>query len=201
MLNFIDLQQKKYTIIIAVSSVVLLLILIVSGMLLDNRNPQSETTQKGTPNPQQNNLPISISPTEIPANYYVLPTPLSDENLPTAPPTPVPEEGDIILDGIAVNDFKQTAARTTEDGDTVIAENSSYQIVFYEQTQEFTISLTGTDFEKSRLAAENAFLVNLGVDRPNACRLFVNEYVPNTVNNEHSGEILPLSFCYHEHDE
>ncbi|QQS44148.1 hypothetical protein IPM65_00900 [Candidatus Roizmanbacteria bacterium] len=200
MLNFIDLQEKKYTIIIAVSSVVLILILVISGILVRNRSNPTETVS-GTPINPTGVQTAQISPTEIPANYYVLPTPLSDENVPTAPPTPVPQEGDIILDGIAVNDFKENAERTTVDGDTVLAETSNYQIVFYEKTQEFTISLIGTDFEKSRIAAENAFLVNLEIDRANACRLFVNEYVPNTVNNEHSGEILPLSFCYHEHDE
>ena len=200
MLNFIDLQGKKYTIIIIASSVVLLLILVISGLLIENRRKPTEPI-KGTPTVQQKDQTIQISPTEIPANYYILPTPLPDENVPTAPPTPIPQEGDIILDGIAVNDFKQNASRITEDGDTVLAESSSYQIVFYEKSQEFTISITGTDFEKSQLAAENAFLVSLGIDRANAFRLFVNEYVPNTVNNEHSGEILPLSFCYHEHDE
>ncbi len=200
MLSFIDLQERKYTIIIVVSSVVLILILMISGMLVRNRSTTSGTVS-GTPVNPTGTQTAQVSPTEIPANYYVLPTPLSDENVPTAPPTPVPQEGDIILDGIAVNDFKENAERTTVDGDTVVAETSTYQIVFYEKTQEFTISLTGTDFEKSRIAAENAFLVNLEIDRANACRLFVNEYVPNTVNNEHSGEILPLSFCYHEHDE
>lgn len=198
MLDVFDLQGKKYTIIIVVSSVMLLLILAISALLVENRRKPAEPIQ-GTPTAQQQ--VEQISPTEIPANYYVLPTPLADENVPTAPPTPIPQEGDIILDGIAVNDFKAKAARVTEDGDTVLAETSNYQIVFYEKTQEFTISLTGTDFEKSRLAAENAFLLNLEIDRANACRLFVNEYVPNTVNNEHSGQILPLSFCYHEHDE
>lgn len=187
MLSFNDLHGKKYTIIIIVSTVVLISIFFLSSLLIESRVRTKETKQ--------------ATPTPIPANYYVLPTPLSDANIPTAPPTPIPQEGDIILDGIAVKDFTKTAARITEDGDVILAETTSYQIVFYKQSQEFVISIIGLDFEKSRINAESAFLVNLGIDKPNACRLFVTEYVPNTVKNKHSGEVLPLSFCYHEHDE
>lgn len=200
MLSFNDLHGKKYTIIIIVSSVVLISIFFLSSLLIESRVKTKETKQ-ATPTSAMSETSTQLSPTPIPANYYVLPTPLSDANIPTAPPTPIPQEGDIILDGIAVKDFTKTAARITEDGDVILAETTSYQIVFYKQSQEFVISIIGLDFEKSRINAESAFLVNLGIDKPNACRLFVTEYVPNTVKNKHSGEVLPLSFCYHEHDE
>ncbi|MDA1316783.1 MAG: hypothetical protein O3B87_02025 [bacterium] len=141
-------------------------------------------------------IPTSPFPTAF--TNSKLPTPIPDHEVPTEPPTPIPKPGDVILDGIAVKDFKKTAARTTDTGDVILVENDQYQIVFYDSIQEFKIFIKGNDFEQSRSLAEQSFLQKLQLDEANACRLFVDEFIPQSAQNEYVGLTFGLSFCEHE---
>lgn len=193
------LQQYKYQLII-VGSILLLVIIMLSIWLLSTRN-QRNGEEIDTSQGQLSNEQSTTIPTDIPSDYFELPTPLPDTNIPTAPPTPVPQQGDIILDGIAVNDFRETASRITEEGDVILSETPNHQIIFYQSTQEFSLVVKGDNFDTSRDEAEQIFLSQLGLDEENACRIYAQVYIPSTAQNEYAGQVLPLSFCYHEHDE
>lgn len=141
-----------------------------------------------------------IQPSSIPTvlTNSELPTPIPDNQVPREPPTPIPQPGDVILDGIAVNDFKKNAVRKTDSGEVILDENDQYQIVFYESLQEFKIFIKGGNFELSRTNAEASFLQKLDLDKDNACRLFVDEFIPQSAQNEYAGKTFGLSFCEHE---
>lgn len=185
---------------IIIGSIVLIVIIILTIALVSSRD-QGSGESIDSPQEEISNEQSTIIPTEVPADYFELPTPLPDTNIPTSPPTPIAQEGDIIIDGIAVNNFRDTAARITEEGDVILSETPSHQIIFYQGAEEFSIVVKGNNFEQSRDEAEQIFLSQLGLDEANACRMYAQVYVPSTVKNEYAGMILPLSFCYHEHDE
>jgi len=197
MLNLNEFQNKLHSnqiMALIISSLIALLITIFSAYTILTGNKGASTR---TPPVVQNS---NRETTPVPTDYYGLPTPLPDEVVPTGPPTPAPQPGDIIIDGIAVNDFRENAARITANNDVVLVENEEYQIIFYHDIQEFKLYLTGENFEQTQMRAEEAFLNALGIDEESACQLFVEVFVPSTVQNKHAGQILPLNFCYHEHE-
>jgi len=186
---YINLAAHRYRVIIIGS--VILLILITAGLyFLSNRKiPSVEIPANNTDNTMNTPIPI-------PTESLELPPLISDDAVPDAPATPIPQPGDIILDGIAVRNFRENAVRITENNDVVIAETEMYQIVFYDSIQEFKIIISGSDFEKSQKAAESDFLKKLRIDKGNACRLYVSEFVPSSVKNDSTGKTYSLSFCY-----
>lgn len=188
--------HKKYTIIIIGSAVLLLVIIGLIAVLGRGASPSQVNPSEQI---QPRNLTLSPdTPTEIPENYYNIPSPLPDTHVQSAPPTPVPQNGDIVLDGIAVKNFKESASRMTEDGTVVLNETSLFQIIYFESSREFSIVIKGQNFEEARSAAEQDFLSRLRLDKGNACRLYVQEYVPQFINNSEAGNVYPLSFCYDE---
>ena len=152
-------------------------------------------TDRKTIEPPDGLIQPTFSPTEI------IITPISADILPTAPPTPVPEEGDMIITGIAVNDFTKDADKILLNGDVVIKEMETYQIVYLNKYQSFIISVLDSDFERALAAAERDFLAILGIDEPNACRLTVQVSSPAFAQNEYAGVSFPLSFCQDHADD
>jgi len=170
---------KKYTLIIGALSllliIILLLIIFLPRLIRNNNILTSE---------------LSPTPSSLP-----LPSPIISPIIPTSPPTPVPQPGDIIIDGIAVNNFKKNAVRITENGNTILDENTQYEIIFNEAEQKLILVLRGENFENSQSSAESRLLELLGIDELNVCRLFVEEQIPTSVNNEYAGQVFPLSYC------
>lgn len=164
--------KKRYILIIGIL-VAISVILIILIMLFSRGQDVQENSD--------NEL---VTPTSIP-----LPSP-SITVVPSYPPTPIPQADDIFVDGIAVNNFKEEPARTLENGDLVLVENAEYQIIFNEPNQKFVLRLLGTNFEDSRLNAENDLMTRLGLDAMNMCRLYIEE--------EFNGTIYPFSHCVHE---
>lgn len=176
-----NMNRKKYIIIIGLLIIISLILIVLIGFALRSDNPSQTST-----NPP--------SPTTIP-----LPSP-SITLIPSYPPTPIPQAGDIMIDGIAVNNFRENPIQILENGDIVISENQNFQIIFNDPNQKFTLRLLGTDFEDSRQNAENALVTILGLDEDNICRLYIEEEVPINVNNEQRGKLYPFSSCLHEEE-
>src|SRR3989344_6029565 len=151
-------------------------------------------TNRKTVDPDESIQP-TISPTEI------IITPISADIIPTAPPTPVFEEGDIVISDIAVNNFKENADKILLNGDVVIKEMEIYQIVYLDTYQTFIISITDKDYDRAVAAAERDFLGILGINEANACRLTVEVNSPAFAQNEYAGMVFPLSFCEHHEKE
>ena len=184
--------NSKNTILIIIGLGVVLVIILIGYIVIKSKK---DTTINTNPAPT-----VIIQPSSIPieSTNSELPTPIPDNQVPSEPPTPIPQPGDIILDGIAVNDFKKNAVRTTDSGEVILDENDQYQIVYYESIEEFKIFVKGTDFDLTRKNAEQSLLQKLQINEANACRLFVDEFIPQSTQNKYAGKTFGLSFCEHE---
>lgn len=178
----------KYSKRIAIVLGVIILIGLFVLWLLIRRGRDSEETPTVIPTPTLfdiNQLP------QIPSSLY-----------PTYPPTPIPKEGDLIVSGIAIADFRQKAEKVLPNGDVLIKSTGQYQIIYTGSLESFLISIQDDDFPRTWAAAERDFLVILGIDKPNACRLTVEITSPASAHNEYAGMVFPLSFCeHHETDD
>lgn len=159
--------------------------------------------------PEKTPVLPTVTPTPIPTigtGVTIFPTPtpfisvIANPTIPTSPPTPVPQVGDIIVSGIAVNDFYKDAKRVLNNGDVLIRETEDYQIAYLKQYESFKITLLSPEFETARSKAEDAFIKALAIDEPNACRLTVEINTPEFVGGNYKGMVFPLSFCEH-HEE
>lgn len=186
-----NIFNNKNNLLIIIGLGVVLIVILIGYIFIKSKKDSTIA-----PNPQPTNAAES-SPFPTAFAHSKLPTPIPDNLVPTEPPTPIPQPGDVILDGIAVHDFKKTAARTTDSGEVILDENDQYQIVFYESIQEFKIFINGDNFEQSRAAAEQSFLQKLQIDEASGCRLFVEEFIPQSAQNEYAGQTFGLSFCEH----
>lgn len=147
-------------------------------------------------NKKEINIVTVISPTFVPANSTNLPTPISDDNIPSAPPTPVPQPGDIILNGISVKNFKENTTESTENDNFILAQTSDYQIEFNDIQQEIRIFIYKEDYKLAQQNAEERLVEILGISKPNICRLFIEEYIRKNKEDTFSDIPLSLSFCY-----
>lgn len=179
------IDNHPRTVFISAGVVVVILMLVYIAWVVQSP-PDVATPPGSTPTPTV----FDVSHiTRVPSNQY-----------PTVPPTPVPDEGDIIITDIAVNDFKKNADKILLNGDVIVKEMETYQIVYLDTYQSFIISITDSDFARSRAAAERDFLGILGIDEANACRLTVQVSSPSFAQNEYGGMTFPLSFCEHHED-
>lgn len=97
---------------------------------------------------------------------------------------------------VTVDNFYQTAATTTPDGQTVVLQDQpDYMIVYNTDDSSFIISVLAAPLEQSREAAEAALLAQLGISKTDACKLKVSEGVPIYASDEYPGVNFPLSFC------
>jgi hypothetical protein len=97
---------------------------------------------------------------------------------------------------VTVNNFYNNPVFITQDQQTVVlAQSSTYSIVYNVSDSSFTISLLSAPFSAARQAAEAALLSSLGISQQDACKLKVSEGVPISVSDEYPGENFPLSFC------
>jgi hypothetical protein len=125
-------------------------------------------------------------------------------------PPPIPkisiaarEKGKTVL----VNDIVKTA-KISEDldlGNGIVAkkltlvDTGEYNIVYFSAQSRFIIELTSKDIVKARTNAENSLLSILGIEKngedTEACKLWVAQNVPLTVNAAAVGVDYRLSFC------
>jgi len=97
---------------------------------------------------------------------------------------------------VTVNNFYNNPVFITQDQQTVVlAQTSTYSIVYNVADSSFMISLLSAPLAAARQDAETALLNILGVSESDACKLKVSEGVPISVSDEYPGENFPLSFC------
>lgn len=83
-------------------------------------------------------------------------------------------------------------------GDILLRNRSDYRIVFSDSEfspERFLISVLKSDFETTRIAAENDLVSLLGISRQNACKLTIVSTTPRYVNPSRAGNQYPLSSC------
>ena len=171
-------------------AIILLVITIVSLFFKNISDTQPSIIPTPTTFVQEPSISvIQLKPTFIPENQ-----------IPTEPATPVPKQGDLIISGIAVNNFYKSAIQQNSNGDVLIAQTDAYRITYLKQFEQFIISLTGSDTMSVQKEAEQKFLEILGIDAPNACRLTIQENVPATVDNKYAGNVFIPSFCEQHED-
>ena len=97
---------------------------------------------------------------------------------------------------VTVNNFYKNPALVTPDAGTVlIIATSSYNLAYNTGDSSFTIALLSEPLAAARAAAEAGLLQALGIGQADACRLTVSVYVPGSIDANHAGINLGLSFC------
>jgi len=76
-----------------------------------------------------------------------------------------------------------------------VVKNDRFLITYYEQSDEFTITIQQGPFYESKDAAEVAFLNMVGGDKTISCQLNPKIGAPRYVAPEVAGQIFYLSFC------
>src|SRR3989338_2301587 len=93
-------------------AIILLVITIVSLFFKNISDTQPSIIPTPTTFVQEPSISvIQLKPTFIPENQ-----------IPTEPATPVPKQGDLIISGIAVNNFYKSAIQQNSNGDVLIAQ-------------------------------------------------------------------------------
>ena len=95
---------------------------------------------------------------------------------------------------VPVKDFTKNPAEAV-NGNLAVQKTGQFTIDYYPQDQSFVISLSAQPIQKSRDAAEQALLSDLGLDQITACKLKVSLTVPFNVDNNLAGQDYGLSFC------
>ena len=108
-----------------------------------------------------------------------------------------PENSKIIISSVEMNNFIKTARVINKEGDMQVSSTiaSGYSIIYLSQFSEFLISINKSPFDQYRLQAENKFLVSLGINQQQACKLNVIITTPRFVNPGQAGQNYSLSFC------
>ena len=167
-------NKLKY---LAMGIFLFMVLVIASLSVLLSKN--KKTNENGEP------LIISVPTiTPYPGNQLGKISVIPDKDIPTAPPTPIPGEGDIILSGIAVNNFQDTSESVGNDGNAVIEKTDNYTILFTKNKELFEIVVSDKRYKE---LAEEQLVKELGLDKINACRISVTVAV--------EGVTYPLSYC------
>lgn len=83
-------------------------------------------------------------------------------------------------------------------GTAYLADDPSYSIVFSQSDNNFTITLTESTRNaliNARQKSEEKLLSILQIEKADACKLAVHEYVPSSFNEQYSYLDYGLSFC------
>jgi hypothetical protein len=91
------------------------------------------------------------------------------------------------------NFFKNAVLKYPEY--VAIASTPDFDIVYLRNGVSFRIGLSALPLEKSRAAAEKAFLEILDISKDSACILDVTVAIPDWLKPGAGGSATPLSFC------
>lgn len=134
---------------------------------------------------------------------YPLGTALKEEDIDSEEHTPVSEREDTRFSRVSAGEKQNilTALKNgtaNVSGDILLRDRSDYRIVFSDSEfspERFLISVLKSDFETTRIAAENDLVSLLGISRQNACKLTIVSTTPRYVNPSRAGNQYPLSSC------
>lgn len=104
-------------------------------------------------------------------------------------------EAKLEISGVVVNNFLKSEIEKNEQGDSLLVDNSDYQIVYFPKTKEFIVSITDSPFNEIKQRAEKDLVSRLGVEKEEACKFNVVITTPRFANPEEAGKVYKLSFC------
>lgn len=104
-----------------------------------------------------------------------------------------PTESERIIEAAPVKPLP--ASSTEEFKYATFPDREGYQIFYFEDLEQFLISITASPFEQYRLRAEIDFLESLNISQREACSLDVVITTPARDNPEYAGKEYELSFC------
>ncbi|MGA3054641.1 MAG: hypothetical protein ABSD63_10580 [Candidatus Korobacteraceae bacterium] len=96
--------------------------------------------------------------------------------------------------GVSVHDFRKDPG-IYDQRSFWVEINKEFMINYYASDPGFLISLTTGPFDAVRRKAEAAFLKNLDISKPDACKLPVTVSISRSVDAQRAGINYPLSFC------
>lgn len=101
----------------------------------------------------------------------------------------------IEMSGVLINDFNKKTIQVGKLNEVLFVNENRFNITYYPLDEAFLIVVTSIPFETNRLAAEDIFLEELGIDKGSACKLKVFITTPRIYNPNEAGTNFGLSFC------
>jgi hypothetical protein len=176
------MDKKKFIKFFIIGAVVGIFALILYSFIAGGKKEIGTNPPAGQPTPTDKNKPLSLLRPTLRADQIIEDPSAKTIELPRA--------------GVRVNNFyKRIVVRTNPEGDTIVVDDSGYQIIFMPKSEQFLISILGSPFEKVRKEAEEELLHILGIGRADACRLDVKITTPRFANPAQAGKNFGLSFC------
>jgi len=130
----------------------------------------------------QQTIPLIQSPVQIPS-----PTPLVVPTIPTLET--------FTISGVTVKNFYKTSKEKNSMNDVLFFENANYSMTYVGPFEQFYISIKNPNFLLTREQAEQKFLELLAISETDACKLKVEESVPQKSESAYAGGVYSLSFC------
>lgn len=103
--------------------------------------------------------------------------------------------GKVRVGSVWVNDFTSSSIFTNSDGDVLIDDKHTYQLVFIRSNTSFLISILDKDFFGIKPGAEEALMKRLDISRPAACKLPISVTTLHSINPDQANIIHYLPFC------
>ena len=109
--------------------------------------------------------------------------------------SPTNNEAKIDINGVAVNDFFKFSVYVKEGEYAQVISTDSYQVYYFNDNNQFLVSIINRPFDEKRKIAEEELLQILGTDQIEACKLDIVITTPGYANPEFAGKNYKLSFC------
>lgn len=173
----INISMKKTTLIIIIAIVILIVAIV--AFLIFGQN--SSNSSNGNSSSTAGTLPPAVT------------------NVPYAPPSTLPSSTTLTIGtsqgSVTVDNFYTGAKISADRTSALIEKTSAYNITYYIPDSSFNILIEQSPFDAVREQAEAAFLQLLGISQADACKLKVKVGAPISVDPNHAGQNLGLSFC------
>src|SRR3989344_3989234 len=85
--------------------------------------------------------------------------------------SPTNNEAKIDINGVAVNDFFKFSVYVKEGEYAQVISTDSYQVYYFNDNNQFLVSIINRPFDEKRKIAEEELLQILGTDQIEACKL------------------------------
>lgn len=111
-----------------------------------------------------------------------------------------PPVGDVIyintsLGTVPVKNFYLPGSQVVEGGNIVFKQGGGYWFTYDPVDDGFWIAINDVSFEAKRQIAEQDFLITLGINRADACKLNVLVGAPYNPQNSLNNKLTSISFC------
>jgi uncharacterized protein YxeA len=154
---------------------IIVIVVAIIAFFIFQKNSPNVTSENSTGTPEAL-LPIATTSPYAPPN--------------TAAVTIGTPEG-----SVTVNNFYTGAKISVDQTSVLVKDAPDYNITYYVPDSSFNILIEQTPFDDVRKEAEAAFLQTLDISQSDACKLKVKVGAPISVDPDHAGQNLGLSFC------